>query len=66
MCSGELPDSLSLSEREAFEERAGIMMFDSGIEQLIAERQAMQEVLEQRQIRQSGAGMPENLHKEQG
>jgi hypothetical protein len=66
VCSGELPDSLSPSEREAFEERAGIMMFDAGIEQVIAERQAMQEVLERLQIRQSGAGMLGNLHKEQG
>jgi hypothetical protein len=63
---GELPDSRSLPEREAFEERAGIKMFDAGIEQVIAERQAMQEVLEQRQIRQSGAGMPGDIHKEQG
>ena len=66
MCSGKLPDGLSLPEREAFEERAGIKMFDAGIEQVIAERQAMQEVLEQRQIRQSGAGMPGDIHKEQG
>ena len=48
MCSNELPDGLSLPEREAFEERAGIMMFDAGIEPVIAGRQAVQDVLERR------------------
>jgi hypothetical protein len=66
VCSGELPESLSPSEREAFEERAGIKMFDGGIERVIAERQALQEVLGQRQTGRSGAGMPGDIHREQG
>lgn len=55
-----------MSEREAFEERAAIKVFDAGIEQGLAEGQAMQEVLERRPSRPLGSGVVGNIHKEQG